>query len=76
MNELINLVTQKTGIPPDKARTAVQTVIGYLKDKLPAPIAAQLDGLVGGTAGSAAPAPASGEMGEIMNDVGAIFGNK
>ncbi|MGI8509080.1 MAG: hypothetical protein ACR2MQ_07120 [Gemmatimonadaceae bacterium] len=52
MNELVNLVAQKTGIPADKAQMAVQTVMGYLKDKLPAPIAGQLDNFMGGSTAS------------------------
>ena len=48
MDELIELVIKKTGIPKETAQTAVETVIGFLKDKLPAPIAGQLDGLIAG----------------------------
>jgi hypothetical protein len=48
MDELIKLVSQKTGISEDQARAAVATVLGFLKERLPAPIAAQLDGVVGG----------------------------
>jgi hypothetical protein len=43
MNELINLVSQKTGLPQDKATVAVDTVVNYLKSKLPASMAGQLD---------------------------------
>ena len=48
MDELIDLVVQKTGIPAETAQTAVETVIGFLKNKLPAPIAGQLDALIAG----------------------------
>jgi nucleoid DNA-binding protein len=40
MEELYNLVVQKTGLPKEQAKMAVDTVIGFLKTKLPAPIAA------------------------------------
>lgn len=43
MDELIKLVSQKTGLSEDRARTAVETVINYLKAKLPGPVAAQID---------------------------------
>ena len=46
MDELIKLVSQKTGIPEATAKAAVETVVGYLKKKLPAPIAGQIDGLL------------------------------
>jgi hypothetical protein len=48
MNELINLVAQKTGLPQDKAKLAVDTVINFLKTKLPSSIAGQLDALLAG----------------------------
>lgn len=52
MDELISMVAQKTGLAPDKARTAVDTVLGYLKDRLPAPIASQLEAALSGKQGS------------------------
>ncbi|HET9604739.1 MAG TPA: hypothetical protein VFO96_10645 [Gemmatimonadales bacterium] len=48
MDELISLVAQKTGLAPDTARTAVDTVLGFLRDRLPAPIASQLEGALSG----------------------------
>jgi hypothetical protein len=51
MNELIGLVTQKTGISAEHAKTAVETVLKFLKDKLPAPLAGQIDSAVGGSGG-------------------------
>jgi hypothetical protein len=43
VDELVKLVTQKTGLSEDMAQVAVDTVIGYLKDKLPDSIASQID---------------------------------
>jgi hypothetical protein len=43
MKELINVIVQKTGISEENAQKAVQVMLGFLKAKLPAPIAAQLD---------------------------------
>lgn len=48
MDELIKLVAGKTGLPPDKAKVAVDTVISFLKKKLPPSIAGQLDALLAG----------------------------
>jgi len=47
MDELVNQVSQKAGISQEQAREAVKTVIGFLKDKLPAPLAGQIDGVLG-----------------------------
>jgi nucleoid DNA-binding protein len=46
MDEIIKSIVDKTGIPADKARTAVETVLGYIKDKLPTPVSAQIDNVV------------------------------
>jgi hypothetical protein len=48
MDELVKLVAKKVGIPPEQAKAAVETVLGFLKKKLPAPVAAQIDGVLGG----------------------------
>lgn len=43
MEALIKLVSDKTGISTEQATTAVNTVVGFLKDKLPAGIGAQIE---------------------------------
>ncbi|MGC2353188.1 MAG: hypothetical protein WA496_07300 [Candidatus Udaeobacter sp.] len=43
MKELINIIVQKTGISQENAQKTVQVTLGFLKTKLPAPLAAQLD---------------------------------
>ena len=43
MKELINAIVQKTGISEENAQKAVQVTLGFLKTKLPTPLAAQLD---------------------------------
>ncbi len=55
MDELVQLVVKKTGLPEATARTAVQTVIDYLKQKLPGPVGGQIDAVLkGGGIGNAA----------------------
>ncbi len=46
MNELVDLVVKKTGIPAATAEKVIKIVIDYLKKKLPAPIAGQIDGVL------------------------------
>ena len=48
MDELIKLVTSKAGISEAQAKKAVETVLGFLKDKLPGPLAGQIDSLLKG----------------------------
>lgn len=43
MEKIIKMVSEKAGIPEDKAKTAVETVVNYLKEKLPGGMAGQID---------------------------------
>ncbi len=51
MDELVKLVVKKTGISEDQARKAVDTVLQFIKQRLPAPLASQIDGLLSGRGG-------------------------
>ncbi len=53
MEQLIKMVADKTGISPDQAKGAVDTVLGFLKDKIPG-IGGQIDGIMGGDVGGLA----------------------
>lgn len=46
MEQLISLVVEKTGLSEDAAQNAVDIVISFFKEKLPDPIAGQIDGLL------------------------------
>ena len=50
MDELIQAISEKTGLPADKAAGAAAAAVDFLKDKLPAPIASQIDGFLSGNA--------------------------
>jgi hypothetical protein len=67
MDELIKRITEKTGISEDQARTAVTTVTGFLKEKLPAPIAGQVDNAISGGA-------VVDKVGDVAAKVGGLFG--
>jgi len=60
MDALINMVAQRAGLSEDKARTAVETVVGFLKERAPAGVSGQIDSLVSGGAGSSIGGAASG----------------
>jgi hypothetical protein len=70
VDQLITLVTERTGISQDQAREAVQTVIGFLKDKLPGPIASQLDGVLGGQGAG----DMMGQAQQALGGLGGMFG--
>lgn len=62
MDQLIAMITEKTGLSADKAEEVVGMVIGFVKDKLPGPIGSQLDGLIGGGTDA-------GDGGDMMDNV-------
>ena len=68
MNEIVNLLQQKTGMSQEMAQQAVQIVVTHLKSRLPAPLAGGLDHLMGGA--SAAQAEGGGMMSSLENLMG------
>ncbi|MBE7942800.1 hypothetical protein IM725_19705 [Ramlibacter aquaticus] len=68
MNELIQRLIDKVGLSEQQANTAMQTVVGFVKEKVPAPIAAQVETvLAGGSEGG-------GALGSISGALGGMFG--
>ncbi len=65
MDQLVKMIQDKTGISEKDARTAVNTVVGYLKDKLPPQIAGQLDAVLAGK-----------DISGIAGSIGGMFGGK
>ncbi len=70
MDELVKLVSQKTGIPENSARQAVDTVLEYIKERLPDPIAGQVEALL---AGGGLPDDL-GDLGDIAKGLGGLLG--
>lgn len=62
--ELVRMVAERTGLAEDKARSATDTVIGYLKEKLPSSVASQLDSAAEGS---------SSNLGDTAKGIGAKF---
>jgi hypothetical protein len=73
MDELINQVTQRAGISNDQAQTAVQTVVSFLKGKLPGPLGSQLDSVLGGQSAGGLGQQAMGGLGGAVG--GMLGGN-
>ena len=48
MEELIKNIAAKAGISPEQSKTALTTVLGALKDKVPASLGTQLEDLLAG----------------------------
>ncbi|MBI4928811.1 MAG: hypothetical protein HY835_13665 [Anaerolineae bacterium] len=65
MDELVKMISAKTGISQEQARTAVEMVLKFLKERLPDPIAGQLDALISG-----------GGSSDMLKNLGGLFGQK
>ena len=74
MEELVRQVVERTGISEAQARTAVETVVGFLKERLPAPIAGQVDGALGAAGGALG--GLAGQAGDMLGGLGGMFGDK
>jgi uncharacterized protein (DUF2267 family) len=74
MDELVNLVVQKTGISQEDAKKAVEVIVNTLKSRLPGPIASHVDSfLAGGTSGGMD--ALAGEATEMLKGkLGNLFG--
>lgn len=70
MEKLINLVSQKAGITTSQAETAVNTVVSFLKDRLPPGMAGQVDNYLKGSGDS------TGGAGGMADKLGGMFGGK
>ena len=68
MDELVKLVSERTGISEEQAQQAVKTVMGFLQDKLPEPIASQVESVLSG-----GEFPDVGDLGKTL---GGILGKR
>lgn len=70
MDKLLELVQEKAGISAEQAQKAIAAVSGFLSDKLPGPIAGQVQKFLGGEAGEDAGEEGDGLMGKIGGMLG------
>jgi len=68
MEKLIKLVSEKTGISDTQAKAAVDTVIGFLKEKMPAGVGNQVESFIKGN-------PVGGIADKITKGVGDFLGS-
>jgi uncharacterized protein (DUF2267 family) len=66
MDELIKMVSSKTGISEAQAKEAIEIVLGFLKDKLPSPVAGQIDAVLKGDM----------DVGGVAGTLGGLFSKK
>lgn len=66
MDELVNQITQRTGISQNQAQQAVQVTVNFLKQRLPPQIASQVENFISGQGGKG--------MGGMMGQSGQTLG--
>ncbi|NIV38964.1 MAG: DUF2267 domain-containing protein [Anaerolineae bacterium] len=68
MDELVKMVADKVGISEAQAKQAVEMVMSFLKDKLPEPIAGQLDAVLDGDVSGL------DDLGDLAGGLGKLLG--
>ncbi len=70
MEELAQLVSEKAGISSDQAKAAIETMLGFLKEKLSEPLASQVDTLLTSGSGS------MDNVNNVVKGLGGLFGRR
>jgi len=68
MEELVKRVSEKAGISEEQARSAVNTVADFLKERVPAPYSSYIDSFMSSGSGK--------EGGGLGGLAGGLFGGK
>jgi hypothetical protein len=74
MDEMVNKVSEKTGIPADTVRTVLTTAVDFIKQKLPPQFADQADMFLKGAGGAGGPGSAGGAA--VGNLFSGLFGKE
>jgi len=64
VDEIVKEVAQKADVSEEVARKTIEVVVKLLKEKLPSPLAAQVDGILSGDA----------DAGDIVKGIGGLLG--
>lgn len=73
IDQLAQRISEKTGISEEQARTAAETAINFIKEKLPAPLAGQIDNYLGGSGGEGG-GDVMGQAQNALGNIGGMFG--
>jgi hypothetical protein len=69
MEELVKAISERTGLPEAQSRQAAETAVAFLKERLPAPIASQIDNLLNND-------KLSGGADNLIKGLGSMLGGK
>lgn len=67
MDELVQQVSERTGLSEEISRKAAEAVLAILKEKLPAPIAGQIDNFIEGSG-------SLDDLSSLTGGLGGLFG--
>jgi hypothetical protein len=70
MDELVQQVAARTSLSEESSREAVEAVLSILKEKLPEPIAGQIDSFLAGNTSL----DDLGDLGGLAGGLGGLFG--
>ncbi len=73
MQDLINQIVQKTGIPADKAQQVLGVVAGFVKEKFPM-VGSQIDNMLGSSGVPAAGGDAKTGSNDLLGGLGSKIG--
>jgi hypothetical protein len=74
MQELVQRISDKTGLSPEKSQEVVNVVVSHLKERLPEPLANGLDSVLNGN--SAGSDNLMEEAKAVASGLGSLFGKK
>jgi hypothetical protein len=72
LDELVQQISQRTGLPADKAEAAARTAVEFLDSRLPAPIGGNLSKMVNGSGGGGG--GGMPDLGKMAGGLGGMFG--
>lgn len=74
MNELVQLIMQKTGLSQDQAQEVVNTVVNHLKGRLPEALTNHLDAFLGGSGDTDAATGVVDKAKSVVAGLGSLLG--
>jgi len=76
MNELVQLLIEKTGLSQEQAQQVVGTVMSHLKDKLPSSVGSHLDSFLGSSGGEGESGGIREKAKSMIAGLGGVLGKK
>jgi hypothetical protein len=69
MDELVKAISERTGLSEKQSRQAAETAVSFIKERLPEPMAGQLDNLLSGEG-------LAGGADNLIKGLGGMLGGK